>query len=128
MAVSFKVPNSSKVDEKFHYTPARTSSDDGEELLSSDGLLEKDTIQMLKKRSVLRRYAPLITSHFFICFMYLVLLYLVASSYASSRRLNGPGLVICTYRNFRDFRVYADPYSTGTGSSSVRRAILHTRR
>jgi hypothetical protein len=119
MAALFKPSNPSKADEKFHYTPARTSSDEGEGSLSSDGLLEKDIIQLPQKRSILRRYAPLIVVHILIFFSYLGLLYLVASSYASSHRLNGPGLVYCTYWNFRGSRVYADPYSTGTGSSSV---------
>lgn len=128
MAALFKFSDSSKIDEKFQYTQARTSSDDGEGSLSSDGLLEKDATQFSKKHSILRRYAPLIILHFFICFLYLVLLYLVASSYASSRRLNGPGVVLCRYKSSNGFRVYTDAYSTGTGSDSVRRARLYTRR
>lgn len=119
MAALFKSSDSSKLDEKFHYTLARTSSDEGEGSLSSDGLLEKDTIQLAKTNSILRRYAPLIFAHIFIFLLYLVLLYLVASSYASYRRLNGPGLVISTHKTFRRFRVYADPYSAGTGSSTI---------
>ena len=119
MAAIFQFPGSSKVDKNCHYTPARTSSDDGQGSLSSDDLLEKDTIQLIGKRSILRRYAPLIVVHLFICFLYLIILYLVASSYASSRRLNGPGLVTCTYRTFRGFRLHVDPFSTGTGSNPL---------
>ena len=126
MAASFKFPVLSKVDEKFHYTPAKTSSDDGEDSLSFDGLLEKDTINLLEKRSILRRYASLILAHIFICFIYLVILYLVASSYASSRRLNGPGVVLCTY--MRGLKAYADPFSTCTRGNFIRGALLHTRR
>lgn len=96
MAAIFKFSNSNKVDENCHYTPARTSSDDGQGPLSSDDLLEKDTIQLIGKRPILRRYAPLIVVNFLFCFLYLVSFYLVASSYASSRRLNGPGVVTCT--------------------------------
>ena len=95
MAAFFKSSFLSTVDQKCLYAPARTSSDEGEGSLPSDGLLEKDTVQMLKKRSILRRYASLIVIHFFISLLYLVFLYLVVSSYASARRLNGPGLVAC---------------------------------
>ena len=99
MAALLKSIRPVNVGEHFHYTPAkRTSSDEGEGSLSSDGLLEKDTIQLPKKHSVLRRYAPLIVLHIFIFFLYLIVLYIVASSYASSRRLNGPGLVFCAYK------------------------------
>lgn len=96
MAALFKSSDSSKIDDNFHYTPARTSSDEGEPSLSSDGLLEKDTvIQLPKPRSILRRYASLLLLHLLIFLLYLCLLYFVTSSYASTRRLNGPGLVFC---------------------------------
>ena len=99
MATRFKSSGLRLVDQKFHYTPSRISSDEGEGSLSSDGLLERDTIQLAKKRSILRRYALLVVVQILIFFLYLVLLYLVASSYASSRRLDGRGLLLCTARN-----------------------------
>lgn len=91
----FKTSKSSKVDDGFRYTPARSSSDEGEGSLSSDGLLEKDAIVLPQKRSLLRRYMPLIIIHAFIFVLYIFLLYLVASFYAGSERLNGSGLVFC---------------------------------
>ena len=95
MAALFNYSSRSKPDEKFQYTPARTSSDEGEESLSSDGLLKEDTPKIPKKRSFSERYARLIFVHILIFFFYLFLLYGVASSYASTRRLKGPGLVYC---------------------------------
>ena len=87
---------SKKSNNEFQYTPARTSSDEGEGSQSSDGLLEKDTIRLPKKRSFLKRYTPLIVFHSVIFIIYLFFLYLVASLYASHERLNGAGLVFCT--------------------------------
>ena len=99
MATLLKSSALRTVDQKFHYTPTRISSDEGEGSLSSDGLLQTDTIQLPRKCSILRRYALLIVVQILNFFLYLVLLYLVASSYASSRRLNGLGLVLCTSWN-----------------------------
>ena len=99
MATLSKSSDLRTVDQKFHYTPTRISSDEGQGSLSSDGLLETDTIHLPKKRSILRRSALLIVVQTLIFFLYLVLLYLVASSYASSRRLNGPGLLLYTSWN-----------------------------
>lgn len=108
MAALFKSPSSNKLDGNFHYTRARTSSDEGEPSLSSDGLLEKDTIQLPKQRSILRRYAFLILLHLLIFLLYICLLYFVTSSYASTRRLNGPGLVFCAYGRFLGFGVHTE--------------------
>ena len=119
MAALFKSSISSNNNEKHHYIPARASSDEGEESLSSDELLEKDTIRLRTERSFLQRYAPLLIIHLFVLFLYLILLYFVACSYASSRRLNGPGVLFCTYKILHTSRVCANPYSTGTGSNRV---------
>ena len=93
MAALFESLDLGKASEKTFYTQARTSSDEDEESLSADGLLRKDIHHLPKKRSVLGRYGPLIVVHTVIIFIYSFVLYFVASSYASSRRLNGPGLV-----------------------------------
>ena len=68
MATPFKSSGLRTVDQKFHYTPTRTSSNEGKGSLSSDGLLEKDTIQSSIKRSILRRYALLIVVQILIFF------------------------------------------------------------
>ena len=93
MAALFESLDLGKAGEKIFYTQARTSSDEDEGSLSSDGLLRKDIQHSPKQRSILRHYAPWIVVHTVIVFIYSFVLYFVASSYASSRRLNGPGLV-----------------------------------
>ena len=92
-----------KAVEKIFYAQARTSSDEDDESLSNDGLLRQDIQHLPKQPSTLRHYAPLLVVHTVIFFIYSLVLYCVASSYASSRRLNGPGLVYSACRGPCDY-------------------------
>ncbi|MCJ1403416.1 hypothetical protein MMC11_006639 [Xylographa trunciseda] len=93
-------------EDKIDYSPMRESSDEG----SSDELLEKEPQLQVSRRSIWKRYTPLILAHCLIFSVYLASLYFVATSF-SQRRLNGPGLV---YSPAREAVLYEErPFTLG---------------
>ena len=122
MSSSFQSSTSSNTHDEFHNTLARASTDDGgEERLSSDSLLETISFPLATKHSIRRRYAPLIVTHVLIFLLHIAVLHLVASSYANSRRLNGPGIVFCSSDHQHGLNIVC----TNLYTAPAREAILH---